>query len=111
MLLAGEGGGADLRACFETSEGLRRVLVPRLPDHETVYAMTVHKAQGSEFDDVLIVLPDRESRALTRELAYTAITRARRQVTLLGSPDRLREAAARPVSRSSGLYDALWSVE
>jgi exodeoxyribonuclease V alpha subunit len=109
MLLKGPGGEAGLRAWFQTPGGLRRLLLPRLPSHETVYAMTVHKAQGSEFDEVLLVLPEEESRALTRELLYTGITRARRRLTLLGSPQRVREAAARPVVRSSGLYDALWS--
>ena len=60
--------------------GLRSVLPVKLPEHETVYAMTVHKSQGSEFDRVLIILPDRESPVLTRELLYTAISRARRRL-------------------------------
>jgi exodeoxyribonuclease V alpha subunit len=104
-------GNGGLRACFDSSNGLRRVLISRLPPHETVYAMTVHKAQGSEFDEVLLVLPEGDSRALTRELLYTGITRARRRITLLGSPARVREAAARPVLRTSGLYEALWMAD
>jgi exodeoxyribonuclease V alpha subunit len=102
-------GESGVRAYFETSGGPRRVLVSRLPVHETVYAMTVHKAQGSEFDEVLLILPDAQSRVLTRELLYTGITRARRRVTLLGHARRVREAAERPVVRTSGLYDALWN--
>jgi exodeoxyribonuclease V alpha subunit len=108
MLLADTAGDGSLRACFETGDEVRRFPVPRLPAHESVYAMTVHKSQGSEFDEVLLILPDKESRVLSRELLYTGITRARRRVTLLGDPERIREAANRPVVRSSGLYDALW---
>jgi exodeoxyribonuclease V alpha subunit len=73
--------------------------------------MTVHKAQGSEFDEVLLILPEVESRALTRELLYTGITRARRRITLIGSRERMHEATAKPVRRSSGLYEALWMAD
>jgi exodeoxyribonuclease V alpha subunit len=103
-----QSGGA-LRAFFATAEGIRRVLPSRLPPHETAYAMTVHKSQGSEFDEVVLVLPEAESRVLTRELLYTGITRARKRVRLLSREERLREAIARPVVRSTGLYDALWA--
>jgi exodeoxyribonuclease V alpha subunit len=103
-----QGGGA-LRAFFATAEGVRRILPSRLPPHETAYAMTVHKSQGSEFDEVALVLPEAESRVLTRELLYTGITRARKSVRLLAREERLREAIARPVVRSTGLYDALWT--
>ena len=70
--------------------------------------MTVHKSQGSEFDDVLLVLPDRDSPVLTRELIYTGITRARKRVSLWGSQSVMRSAVARSTERLSGLSDALW---
>ncbi|HPC47426.1 MAG TPA: exodeoxyribonuclease V subunit alpha, partial [Deltaproteobacteria bacterium] len=74
---------AGLRVCFEAPDGSVRLVSPsRLPAHESAYAMTVHKSQGSEFDHVLVVLPDRDSPVLTRELVYTAMTRARRHVSL-----------------------------
>ncbi|HRP27464.1 MAG TPA: ATP-binding domain-containing protein [Burkholderiaceae bacterium] len=66
----------------QPGDGLREVAPLRLPQHETAFAMTVHKAQGSEFDAVFVLLPAQASRVLTRELLYTAVTRARRQVTL-----------------------------
>jgi exodeoxyribonuclease V alpha subunit len=78
-----------------------------LPDHETVFAMTVHKSQGSEFDDVLMLLPDRDALVLTRELLYTGITRARRSVNLLCEDGILAEAVSRKVARASGLEERL----
>lgn len=98
----------DLRVFLETAEGIRRILPSRLPPHETVYAMTVHKSQGSEFDKVLLILPDVDSRVITRELLYTGITRAKSKVTLRASGKRFTQAIERPVRRSTGLYAALW---
>ena len=109
LVLADPGNSGALRVFFATAEGVRRILPSRLPAHETVYAMTVHKSQGSEFDEVLLVLPEIESRTLTRELLYTGITRARKRVRLLATEERLRAAIARPLVRASGLYDALWT--
>jgi exodeoxyribonuclease V alpha subunit len=108
LVLADPASRGALRVFFEAAEGVRRILPSRLPPHETVYAMTVHKSQGSEFNEVLMVLPDAESRVLTRELLYTGITRAQRRVSLLGSNQRFRESVTRRVRRSSGLRDALW---
>ena len=82
----------------------------RLPPHETVFAMTVHKSQGSQFTDVLVLLPPKASDLVTRELVYTGITRARNQVTLAGSADVLREAIRRPVQRASGLREKVWGL-
>jgi exodeoxyribonuclease V alpha subunit len=82
-----------------------------LPAHETAFAMTVHKSQGSEFDDVLLVLPDRDSPLLTRELVYTAVTRARRSVTLLGRKSILSAALSRSIVRTSGLEEGLWGKD
>jgi exodeoxyribonuclease V alpha subunit len=97
-----------LRVCFEGAEGLRFLAPGRLPPHETVFATTVHKSQGSEFDAVSIVLPEAASALVGRELLYTAVTRARQQVDLFGSVDVIRAAVGRTVQRPSGLSDALW---
>jgi len=105
----GSAGGGGLRVHFAAGSGdIRRYLPYRLPEHETVYAMTVHKSQGSEFDDVLLILPDRDSPVLTRELIYTALTRARKRITLFGSRGVLTTAINRRIDRTSGLRDALW---
>lgn len=98
----------QLWAWFRGDDDLpRRVSPARLPDHELAYAMTVHKAQGSEFESVLLVLPDRESPVVTRELVYTGLTRASRKMTLWYHEDSLRSAVARTAVRRSGLKDAL----
>lgn len=75
----------------------------RLPTVETVHAMTVHRAQGSQFARVSLVLPPASSPLLTRELLYTALTRARRHVRVIGSESAVRAAVERPVRRASGL--------
>jgi exodeoxyribonuclease V alpha subunit len=74
-----------------------------LPAHESAFAMTVHKAQGSEFDEVWLQLPRRDNRVLSRELIYTGMTRARQSLHVLGSADVLEAALARHASRLSGL--------
>ena len=79
----------------------------RLSGLETVFAMTVHKAQGSEFDDVVLVLPPSSSPILTRELLYTALTRARRSLLVVSGEESLRSAVKRRVARASGLADRL----
>jgi len=81
----------------------------RLEAVETVFAMTVHKSQGSQFGTAAVLLPDPGSRLLTRELLYTAITRARERLVLAGSEEAIRAAVARPVARASGLGRLLWS--
>ena len=86
---------------------VRKFLPLRLPEHQTAFALTVHKSQGSEFDRVLLVLPDRESPVLSRELLYTGITRARESVELWFEERVFRAALCRRVSRTSGLRDAL----
>lgn len=99
----------SLRVWFVDAEGKQRALAPsRLPPHETVFAMTVHKAQGSEFDEVAIVLPDTATQVLTRELLYTAITRPKTCVTIYGDLAVIAEAINRPVERASGLRERLW---
>jgi exodeoxyribonuclease V alpha subunit len=92
----------------DAAGGLRRFLPYRLPEHETVYALTVHKSQGSEFEEVLLLLPAEDSPVLSRELLYTALTRARKRITLLGRREVLTSAIHRRIERTSGLRDALW---
>lgn len=94
-----------LRVCFPAAEGgIKRVLPSRLGVVETVFAMTVHKSQGSEFGHACLVLPDRTSPILTKELVYTGITRARQWFSLV-LPDLrvLDTAVARQTQRASGL--------
>jgi exodeoxyribonuclease V alpha subunit len=99
----------DLYVYFSGDSGeLRRFLPYRLPEHETVYAMTVHKSQGSEFDHVLLILPDRDYPVLTRELLYTGITRTRKTVSIWATEDVLKTTISRKIERTSGLKDALW---
>ena len=97
---------------FEGADGTLRSFSPaRIPSHETAFVMTVHKSQGSEFDNVLIVLPPDDIRLLTRELIYTGITRARRRIEIWGDCAVIQKAVERKVERSSGLYERLWHEE
>jgi exodeoxyribonuclease V alpha subunit len=98
-----------LQACFPGAQpGQTRRFAPvRLPLVETAYALTIHKSQGSEFENVLVVLPDRISPLLTRELLYTAITRAKKSVQVWGPRDVIRKAIGAVVERVSGLREAL----
>ena len=82
----------------------------RLGASETAYAMTIHKSQGSQFDTAAVLLPAATSRILTRELLYTAVTRARARLILVGSEDAIRAAVSRPVARASGLRRRLWGA-
>ena len=97
-----------LAARFPAAGGRRTVPLALLPPHETAFAMSVHKAQGSEFDEVLLLLGERPSPILTRELVYTAVTRARRRVRICGSKEILGAAIAARVERASGLRERLW---
>ncbi len=105
-------GNQELRVFFPSADGGVRKFPPlRLPEHETVYALTVHKSQGSEFDRVLLILPDRDAPVLTRELIYTGITRAREQVEIWGEETTFCRAVSRRIQRSSGLREALWGAD
>ncbi|KPK00478.1 MAG: hypothetical protein AMJ60_01115 [Desulfobacterales bacterium SG8_35] len=102
----------SLRAFFRGESGLLRNFAPHLlPEHETVFAMTVHKSQGSEFDRVLLILPERDSPLLTRELLYTALTRAREKVEIWGKKAIFVSGVKRKIKRTSGLAEALWGGE
>lgn len=104
-------GGTLLRVAFlvmaEGRERVRFVTPSRLTAIETVYAMTVHKSQGSEFEHTALALPPEPSPVLTRELVYTGVTRARRHFSLLAVPDILAYAVGRKTRRASGLLGRL----
>ncbi|MFH1081195.1 MAG: exodeoxyribonuclease V subunit alpha [Pseudomonadota bacterium] len=109
LILADPDKNGELSAVFPDGAGQYRRFSPqRLPEYETVYAMTVHKSQGSEFDAVLLVLSDHDAPILTRELVYTGITRARKQVRIWSTEDVFVSAISRCIQRTSGLRDALW---
>ncbi len=98
----------ELRVHFQLPDGsIKSVQPSRLPAHETAYAMTVHKSQGSEFDHTVLVLPNHFLPVLTRELVYTAITRARRQLSLYAIDAVLMRAIRTPTQRRSGLAERL----
>ncbi|MEX3581393.1 MAG: AAA family ATPase [Burkholderia sp.] len=93
-----------LRVWFGGADGLARAVSPAaLPPHDTAFALTVHKSQGSEFDEAALVLPAAFGRVLSRELVYTAITRARSRVQVIGPRTVLAQAIATRTQRNSGL--------
>jgi exodeoxyribonuclease V alpha subunit len=105
------GVNGEMRVFFADTNGEVRKFSPsRLPAHETVFAMTIHKSQGSEFGAVLLILPGDDVPILTRELIYTGLTRARDRVEIWSAESVLRAALARRASRTSGLRDALWNT-
>jgi exodeoxyribonuclease V alpha subunit len=106
-----EAGDGRLVAAFERGGAVAEVSPTRLAAVDTVYAMTVHKSQGSQFHTVALLLPGAGSRLLTRELLYTAVTRAQERLVLVGAEEPIRAAVERPISRASGLRDALWGGE
>ncbi len=100
---------ARRRVAFPAAGGTVRVLSPaRLPEVESVFAMSIHKSQGSQFEEVVVVLPRRDVPLLTRELIYTAITRAQQRATVVADESVLTEALRRRVQRASGLTERLW---
>jgi exodeoxyribonuclease V alpha subunit len=103
---------AGLVAFFPTEQRgvLRTVPIGRLPLHEPAFAMSVHKSQGSEFEEIALLLPERVSPLVTRELVYTAVTRARTRVRIFGTKAVLAEAVKARVQRASGLRERLWDV-
>jgi exodeoxyribonuclease V alpha subunit len=103
-------GPESTSAVFLRGAELLRTSPLRLGAVETAYAMTIHKSQGSQFDTAAVLLPPPGSRILTRELLYTAATRARGELILVGSEQAIRSAVQRPVARASGLRERLWSA-
>ena len=99
-----------LTVAIEDEPQPRLIRPTQLESVETAHAMTVHKSQGSQYGHAIVVLPEPASRILSRELLYTAVTRAQRQVTVVGSEESLRAAIGRQVQRASGLRAALWGA-
>ena len=98
----------DLIVHFPDADGTFRAIAPaRLPEHDTAFATTVHKAQGSEFDAVMLMLPSQVSRVVTRELLYTGVTRARGCVVLASDSEVLAQGVLSRTSRHSGLIDRM----
>ena len=95
-------------AAFARQDDVVSFSPSRLAGIETVYAMTIHKSQGSQFDTAAVVLPEAASPILTRELLYTAVTRAQRRLILAGTEEAVRAAVTRPIARASGLRERLW---
>lgn len=87
--------------------GTQRFAPSRLGEVETLHAMTIHKAQGSQAEEITVLLPEADSPLLTRELFYTAVTRAQQRVRVVGSEEVVRAAVARRVVRASGLRQRL----
>ncbi len=100
-------GAEGLRAVVATAAGLAEFATSRLSDVETMFATTIHKSQGSQAEEVTVLLPPPESRLLTRELLYTAVTRAQSTVSVVGSEDAVRAAVEREAQRASGLQQRL----
>ncbi|MCA6926376.1 exodeoxyribonuclease V subunit alpha [Pectobacterium versatile] len=106
IAMIGESG--ELRVFFPLPNGETKDVTPsRLPPHDTAYAMTVHKSQGSEFDHTALVLPNHYLPVLTRELVYTAITRARQRLSLYADVRILCLAVKTPTQRYSGLEERI----
>lgn len=95
-------------AYFESdTEQPRSIPVQLLPQYDTAFAMTIHKSQGSEFDEIIIVLPTFSSKILTKELLYTAITRAKNKLTIIGTPSNIRQTIESKTERFSGIGEQL----
>jgi exodeoxyribonuclease V alpha subunit len=104
-----DASSAALYVFFPAADGgFRRYAIHRLPEHETVFAMTVHKSQGSEFDEVALILPNKDYPVLTRELVYTGLTRAKKKFTVWAQEPVFRNTINRRINRTSGLREALW---
>jgi exodeoxyribonuclease V alpha subunit len=98
----------SMKVWFERGDGTLKSCLPyRIPRCETVYAMTIHKSQGSEFREVVVILPEEESRLLSRQLVYTAVTRAKESVQIVASKKILVYALQSDYPRHSGLSQML----
>lgn len=108
-VVAGAGQQGALRAVIAGADDLLEFATSRLSDVETMHAMTIHKSQGSQTDAVTVLMPPEDSRLLTRELFYTAVTRAKRKVRVIGPEGSVRAAISRRAVRASGLARRLAS--
>jgi exodeoxyribonuclease V alpha subunit len=102
-------GPDDLRAVISSATGPLGFSTSRLSDVETMHAMTIHKSQGSPADEVTVLMPSEDSRLLSRELFYTAVTRAKTKVRVVGSAAAVRAAIGRRAVRASGLAQRVQS--
>lgn len=100
-------GTINRRVYFETEDGERYLTPAELPQFEVCYAMTVHKSQGSEYDNLVVILPDEDSPLLTRELVYTAVTRTKKSLTIVGSSKAFLQSINNESTRYSGLKTLL----
>jgi exodeoxyribonuclease V alpha subunit len=108
MSSTGEQGG-QLETHFQAAADTVRSVSPfRLSSYESAYAMTVHKSQGSEFDEIVLILPDKDNPIIARELIYTGLTRARKKIVVCAQRPIIRQAIKRRIVRTSGLREALW---
>jgi exodeoxyribonuclease V alpha subunit len=98
-----DSGDAGREAFIASTERMSGIPLPQLPEAVTAWAMTVHKSQGSEFDTVVVMLPEKDVRVLSRELLYTAVTRAKLRVVVVGPDEMVRAAVGRTARRGSGL--------
>ena len=104
-----DGPRQDLLVFFPAANNqVKSYATHRLPEHETVFAMTVHKSQGSEFDEIILLLPPKDYTVLTRELIYTGLTRAKQRFSLLARTAVLEKAIKQKIERTSGLRETLW---
>jgi len=101
-------GDGQITAAFERQGQVVRFSPTRLAAVDTVYAMTIHKSQGSQFAGAAVLLPPVDSPILTRELLYTAVTRASTQLIVAGTEATIRRAIERPAARASALGERLW---
>jgi exodeoxyribonuclease V alpha subunit len=106
---SGADGQSQSHVAFAAATGIRLLAPARLDQVDTVHAMTIHKSQGSEFDTVVVVMPPHDSPLATRELLYTAVTRARQRVVLIGTKEALVAAIEASVVRASGLAERVWN--
>jgi exodeoxyribonuclease V alpha subunit len=97
-----------VRAAFARGGAPTLIAPVRLDAVQSVHAMTVHRAQGSQFGAVSFIVPPADSPLLTRELLYTAVTRATERVLVVGTEEAIRRATVRPANRASGLRNRLW---
>lgn len=98
----------SLRVYFQKSnDGFRSYNINRLSSYETVYAMTIHKSQGSEFDQIVVILPKEKNKILCRELVYTGVTRAKKTVSIVAGKEVLGHALGKTIKRNSGLQQML----
>jgi exodeoxyribonuclease V alpha subunit len=106
-VLDGSGNGAALRVVIGSATGPADFATSRLAEVETMHAMTIHKSQGSQAAVVTVLLPSEDSRLLSRELLYTAVTRAKSKIRVVGTEAEVRAALARRVIRATGLRQRL----